>query len=170
MRGTTTPHNNLCSHEMKSIQTIENEIIQSFEALSTVEEKYALLFELGENLPPMHPDLKTDENLVRGCQSLLWFHLHEEEGRFSLAADSDSMVIKGISALLVRLVEGRTAEEILTIDMDFIDKLKIWKLASKRNNSLMAMLAHIHTRVRLEQSAKSTGLQNSAREDTLKPR
>jgi cysteine desulfuration protein SufE len=153
---------------MKSIQALERELIASFEALSTIDEKYALLFQLGENLPPMKPALKTDENLVRGCQSTLWFHLTQEAGRFHLQADSDSMVIKGIAALLVRLVEGRTVEEIQTINMDFIDKIKVWKLASERNNGLMAMLDHIHLLARSERAGQEPGLPNHENEDKFR--
>ncbi len=139
---------------MKSLQTAEREIIRTFESFATIDEKYAYLFQVGESLPPMDPGLKTDETLVKGCQSSLWFHLTREGGRFSLQADSDSLVIKGISALLVKLIEGRTAGEILAINMDFIDQLNIWKLASERNSGLMAMLDHIHSLARSEQDAK----------------
>ena len=154
---------------MKTIQTIESEIIEAFEALETVDEKYAYLFKLADNLPPMDPELKTDENQVKGCQSSLWFHLTQQVGRFHLKADSDSMVIKGISALLVRLVEGRTAEEVLRINMDFIDRIKVWKLASERNNGLMAMLDHIHVLARVEQPAPAPDVDSSTKEDQFRP-
>ena len=144
---------------MKTLQAIESEIISAFQALDTVDEKYAYLFKLGDDLPPMAPELKTEKNKVKGCQSSLWFNLNQEGGCFYLEADSDSMVIKGIAALLIRLVEGRTAEEVLMINMDFIDKIKIWKLASERNNGLMAMIDHIH------QAARTSDLQNSLKED-----
>ncbi|MFU8827326.1 MAG: SufE family protein [Brevefilum sp.] len=153
---------------MKSIQAVEREIISTFEALELIDEKYALLFQLGEDLPPMDPSLKTDQNLVRGCQSTLWFHLTQTDGCFHLQADSDSLVIKGIAALLVRLVEGRTAEEVLSISMDFIDQLNIWKLASERNNGLIAMLDHLHTRARHAGEAPSHGLPNPNNEDTFR--
>ena len=153
---------------MKTLQAVEREIIASFEGLSTIDEKYALLFQLGEDLPPMDPNLKTDRNLVRGCQSTLWFHLTQTDGCFHLQADSDSLVIKGIAALLVRLVEGRIAEEVLSISMDFIDQLNIWKLASERNNGLMAMLDHLHTRARQAEEAPSHGLPNPNNEDTFR--
>lgn len=145
---------------MKTIQTIELEIIASFEERNTIEEKYALLFQLGEALPAMDPDLKNDDNLVRGCQSALWFNLSQENERFHLQADSDSLVIKGIAALFVQLINGRTAEEILAINLNFIDQLKIWKLPSERNNSLVAMLKHLHEAARL---------QNLPRTEKIKP-
>ena len=149
---------------LKTIQATESEIIAAFEALDTVDEKYAYLFKLGDDLPPMDPELKTDENQVKGCQSTLWFHLTQQAGRFYLDADSDSMVIKGISALLARLVEGRTAEEVLTINMDFIDKIKVWKLASERNNGLMAMLDHIHALARIEKVNPTGDMENLTEE------
>lgn len=129
---------------MKSIQEMEREIIEAFDRYESVDEKYAYLFQLGNDLPEMPLDLKNRSSLVDGCQSKLWFSLAEESGRFTLSADSDSMVIKGIAALLVRLVEGRTADEISQISMAFIDQLDIWKLPSERNNGLMAMLTNLH--------------------------
>ena len=153
---------------MKTLQAVEREIITSFEALNTVDEKYALLFQLGEALPPMDPDLKTDANQVKGCQSSLWFILTQEAGLFHLQADSDSMVIKGIAALLVRLVEGRTAEEIQTINMDFIDQIKVWKLASERNNGLLSMLDHIHALARIERASQAHRLPNHENQDKFR--
>ena len=139
---------------MKILKEIQHDIIKSFDALNTIDEKYAHLFQLGDALPPMDSNLKTDENLVDGCQSKLWFHLSQKDGRFHLQADSDSQVIKGIAALLVQLAEGRTAEEILAIDLTFIDQLKIWKLPSERNNGLVAMLTHLHQAARLQNPGK----------------
>ena len=153
---------------MKTLHAVEQEIIATFEALSTVDEKYTLLFQLGEDLPPMDPALKTDVNQVSGCQSKLWFHLHQDGDRFHLQADSDSMVIKGIAALLVRLVEGRTAEEIMEISMDFIDQIKIWKLASERNNGVLAMLDYIHALARIELNAPVPELPNPQNEDKFR--
>ena len=144
---------------MKSIQDLEREIIEDFDRFASVDEKYAYLFKLGNDLPEMPDVSKNQSNLVEGCHSILWFSFNEDSGRCSLQADSDSMVIKGIAALLVRLVEGRTAEEISHISMDFIDQLEIWKLPSERNNGLMAMLAHLH-----QQAGTKSALTKSERE------
>jgi len=138
----------------KSISELEREIVEAFDRLPSVDEKYAYLFQLGNELSEMPAVLKDQTNLVEGCQSKLWFSLTEESGQFSLAADSDSMVIKGIAALLAKLVEDRTAEEISQISMDFIDQLDIWKLPSERNNGLMAMLTHLHRHVRLKSGSE----------------
>lgn len=127
----------------KTIHELEQEIIDTFDKLDGIDAKYAYLFKLGEALPKMDAALKTDATQVKGCQSNLWFHLDKDEGGYYLLADSDSLVIKGIAALLARLIEGREVEEIKQINLDFIDQIKIWKLASERNNGLMAMLDHI---------------------------
>ena len=132
----------------KNINALEEEIINEFNQLSNVDEKYAHLFKLGEGLPEMDPELKNNRNQVKGCQSNLWFYIYKEEGRVKLLADSDSMVIKGIAALLVRLINECGAEQIKDISLDFIDQLKIWKLASERNNGLVAMLEHVQQRAK----------------------
>jgi cysteine desulfuration protein SufE len=129
---------------MKSIDTLEKEIIEKFDSLVDIDSKYAYLFRIGDELPTMDPSLKNESTLVKGCQSKLWFYLNEDEGRLTLLVDSDSMVIKGIGALLVRLVDGRRPEEIKNVGLDFIDQLNIWKLASNRNNGLLAMIDHLH--------------------------
>lgn len=128
---------------MKPIEALEKEIIDEFQDLVDVDAKYVYLFKLGNDLPELDASFKNDENLVKGCQSTLWFHLYEDQGLLYLDADSDSMVIKGIAALFVKLINGRRAEEVTNVRMDFIDRLNIWKLASERNNGLMAMLDHI---------------------------
>ena len=128
---------------MESINQVIEDIIAEFELLTTVEEKYAYLFKLGDQLPQMDDALKTEENRVKGCQSTLWFSLTKDEDRIYLQADSDSLVIKGIAALLSRIIAGRHAEEIKQLRLDFVDELQIWKLASERNNGLMSMLRDI---------------------------
>lgn len=133
---------------MKTIKEVEKEFIEAFQNLSSVDAKYTYLFQLGNDLPDMLPAEKSNANLVKGCQSKLWFYLHEDAGQFKLSADSNSMVIKGIAALMVQLVRGRTVDEITQITLDFIDDLNIWKLPSARNNGLIAMLDHLHQQAR----------------------
>lgn len=132
---------------MKTIQTVEDEIIEEFNRYEDIDSKYRYLFELGDGLQEMDPSNKNDENLVDGCQSKLWFKIKKKDGKYHLQVDSDSMVIKGIAALLVRLVEGRSSEEIQTISLNFIDELRIWKLASDRNSGLKAILNHLKEQV-----------------------
>jgi len=128
---------------MKTIDAITQEIVAEFEQFDSVDEKYIHLFTLGDSLSPMEPSLKNEANRVQGCQSDLWFWLTLEDGHFCLQADSDSTVIKAIAALLVRVVENCPPEELQDLTMAFIDELEIWKLASERNNGLLAMLEHL---------------------------
>ncbi len=128
---------------MKSLREVEQEIIAEFAAQPDVDAKYVHLFEIGQQVPPLPAEHKTDANRVQGCQSALWFNLYENEDGLHLQAESDSMVINSIAALLARLVEGRRPEDIEALSLDFLDALQIWKLASTRNNGLLAMLAHI---------------------------
>lgn len=128
---------------MKTIDTITQEIIAEFEQFDSVDEKYIHLFTLGDSLAPMDPSLKNEANRVQGCQSKLWFQLQWEDDHFHLQADSDSSVIKAISALLVRVVDNIPPGELQDLNLEFIDALNIWKLASERNNGLVAMLAHL---------------------------
>ena len=130
------------------LKTREEQILAEFEALPDVDAKYMHLFQQGIDLPPLDPALKTEANRVRGCQSDLWFHLESHDGRLHLAAESDSMVIQGLAALLVRIVDGCRPEVVEHLNLDFIDRLKIWKLPSERNNSLVAMLDHLKKKPR----------------------
>lgn len=133
---------------MKSIQAMEQEIIDEFSQFQGVDEKYAHLFQLGDALPEMDASFKDEAHRVRGCQSTVWFHFTQQEGRLYLQAESDSMVIKGVAALLVRLVNDRKPEELKHLSFGFIDQMKIWKLAAEKNNGLMAMLKHIQQQVK----------------------
>jgi len=132
---------------MTSIAQAVEDIIDEFESRSSVDEKYIHLFQMGAELPEMDESLKTEENLVRGCQSTLWFQVTREGEKFYLQADSDSMVIKGIAALLVRIIAGQTAEEIQKLTLDFIDRLDLWQLPSERNNGLVSMLETVKSQV-----------------------
>ena len=134
---------------MASIEQMEEQIIHEFQQMESVDEKYATLFRIGDSLPEMDPGLKTEHNRVKDCQSTVWFHLRtDDEGRCYLSADSDSMVIKGITALLARLIAGHKPDELISISMNFLNQIEIWKLPSQRNSGLMAMLDHIKTDAR----------------------
>ena len=126
----------------------EEKILAEFNALPDVDAKYMHLFQQGLDLPALDPALKTEANRVRGCQSELWFYLDCTDGRLHLSAESDSMVISGIAALLAQLVAGCRPADIEHLSLDFIDRLNIWKLPSERNNSLTAMLDHLKAKAR----------------------
>ena len=143
--SSVTQHTHMTGYAQK---TREKEIIAEFNALPDVDAKYAHLFQLAESLPKMAPELKTDANLVKDCQSALWCCLEWRDGGVHLSADSESLVMKGIAALLMRIVEGCQLEDIKHLNLDVIDRLQIWKLASERNSSLKALLKHIKTQAR----------------------
>lgn len=129
---------------MTSIQEKQQQIIDDFALLGEWDEKYAYLIELGQAMPEMPPELKTEENLVRGCQSNVWFHSTCRDGIFHLDADSDAMIVKGIAALLVSVFSNQPASLVREAELSFIDTIGMWKnLSSSRNNGLMSMLEHM---------------------------
>ena len=129
---------------MPSIQDIQSEIVDDFSFLPQWEERYAYLIELGQKMPPMPQEHKTEENIVRGCQSTVWLHKACQGGVLQLEADSDSLIVKGLAALLMRVYSGQTAEDAATAELTFFDETGLNKhLSSQRTNGLMAMIDEI---------------------------
>ena len=129
---------------MLPINEQEKQIIQEFEQFESVDEKYLHLFKIADALPELGSGLKTEENQVKGCQSTVWFFATFQDGGMHLQADSDSIIIKAISALIVRLVEGRPPADVLNVNLNFLDEMSIWKLASRQNPGLAAIIGHLH--------------------------
>ena len=130
--------------EKETIKEIEQNLIDDFSLLETWEEKYEFLIEMGQDLPEMDPALKTDERLVQGCQSSVWFDIHCEDGNLVFSADSDSLIVKGMVAVLNDILNGQPAEEVLKADMSFFETLGLWRhISSQRSNGLTAMMGHI---------------------------
>lgn len=129
---------------MKSIAEIEAQFIDDFNQLENWEEKYDYLIELGDSLPEMPAELKTLQNLVKGCQSSVWFASQCKDGKLLLEADSDSMIIKGIVAILVQVLAGQPAADIQQADLTMFETLGLWRhLSSQRSNGVTAMMAHL---------------------------
>jgi len=129
---------------MTSINEAQKQIIEDFKLLPAWSDKYSYLIELGQELVPMNPDLKTEENLVKGCQSNIWFHTRCDDGILILEADSDSLIVKGIASMLVKVLSGHSPQEVLDANLTFIDTIGMRQhLSSQRSNGLMAMLEHI---------------------------
>lgn len=141
---------------MLSISEQEKQIIQEFDQFEGIDDKYLHLFNLAETLPDLDAGLKTKENQVKGCQSTVWFYATMQSGGMHLQADSDSILIKAISALIVRLVEGRSPAEVLEVNLNFLDTLSIWKLASRQNPGLAAIIGHLHSIARATLQDNST--------------
>jgi cysteine desulfuration protein SufE len=130
--------------EKETIKQIEQNLIDDFALLENWEEKYEYLIEMGMNMPAMNPESKVDENLVKGCQSSVWFDIHCKEGNLVFSADSDSLIVKGMVAILNEILNGQPAKEVLQADMTFFETLGLWRhISSQRSNGLTAMMGHI---------------------------
>jgi cysteine desulfuration protein SufE len=129
---------------MASIQEIQAEIVDDFSFLPQWEERYAYLIELGQKMEPIDDAYKTEDNIVRGCQSMVWLHRECQDGHVVLEADSDSLIVKGLAALLMKVFSGQPAEEIIKAELTFFEQTGLDKhLSSQRANGLMAMIEQI---------------------------
>jgi len=129
---------------MESIQEIQNNIVEDFSFLPEWDERYAYLIELGQKMDPLPEKYRTEENIVRGCQSTVWLHRECEDDRVYFKADSDSLIVKGLAALLMRVFSGQLAEDVLKADLSFFEETGLNKhLSSQRTNGLMAMIEQI---------------------------
>ena len=145
------------------IAQTQQELIDEFAMFSDWQDRYEHLIELGKDLPLIAPERKTDDNLVRGCQSRVWLHAEQRSASTGLSvtpvvhftADSDAMITKGIVALLVRVFNDRTPQEILGASTEFIDKIGLRAhLSPNRANGLSAMIDQMK-RYALAYSSKS---------------
>ncbi len=127
-----------------SVKEIEQNLIDDFGLMDNWEEKYEYLIELGQDLPGMDAALKTEDRLVKGCQSSVWFDIHCQDHSVVFSADSDSLIVKGMVAILNEMLNGQPAEEVLKADLTFFETLGLWHhISSQRSNGLTAMLAHL---------------------------
>ncbi|MDE6536498.1 MAG: SufE family protein [Muribaculaceae bacterium] len=129
-----------------TINEIQDEIIEEFEGLTDWMDRYAYIIDLGNTLPEYPEALKTPDNLIEGCQSRVWIDAKEEsDGELKFEADSDALIVKGIVALLLRVLSGHTPQEILDADLYFIDKIGLKEhLSPTRSNGLVSMVKQIH--------------------------
>lgn len=129
-----------------TVNETQNEIIEEFEGLTDWMDRYAYIIDLGNTLPELPEQLKKPENLIEGCQSRVWISPErEDDGKIDFRADSDALIVKGIVALLMRVLSGRTPDEILDADLYFIDKIGLREhLSPTRSNGLVAMVKQIH--------------------------
>ena len=126
---------------MKTIAETEKEIISDFELFDDWTEKYQYIIELGQKLPPLADEYKTDDRKIKGCQSSVWLHAFEKDGRIFFESDSDSTFVKGEIALLIRVLSGRLPGEIIASDLSFIDAIGLRQhIAVTRSNGLAAMI------------------------------
>ena len=119
----------------------EKEIVDEFGLFDSWDDKYEYIIDLGKKLAPLDPSYKTDENRVRGCQSSVWLIATLENGKLIYKADSDAMIVKGLISMLIRVLSGRTPDEILAAKLDFIREIGMTThLAQTRSNGLLSMV------------------------------
>ena len=124
-----------------SINEIQDEIIAEFSDFDDWMDRYQLLIDMGSEQEPLEDELKTEQNLIDGCQSRVWLQADLIDGMVHFRAESDALIVKGIVALLVRVLSGHTPQEILDADLYFIDRIGLREhLSPTRSNGLGAML------------------------------
>ena len=129
---------------MATIQKIQEEILKEFNLFEDWMGKYEYIIELGKTLPMIDNKHKTDNNLIKGCQSRVWLHADEQDGKILYSADSDAIITKGIVAILIRVLSNQTAEEIVKADLAFIDEIGLKEqLSQTRANGLVSMIKEI---------------------------
>lgn len=127
-----------------TINEIQDEVIEEFEDFTDWMDKYQMLIDLGNDLVPLDEKYKNEQNLIEGCQSRVWLQCDFENGLLSFTADSDALIVKGIIALLIRVVSGHTPTEIAAADLYFIDRIGLKDhLSPTRSNGLLAMVKRI---------------------------
>ena len=127
-----------------NINELQNEVIEEFADFTDWMDKYQLLIDLGNELEPLDDKYKTEDNLIDGCQSRVWIYATYEDGLLHFAAESDALIVKGIVALLLRVLSGHTPQEILDADLYFIDRIGLREhLSPTRSNGLLSMVKQI---------------------------
>lgn len=130
--------------ETKPISEIENEIVDEFSFFTDWQDKYEYIIELGKKLKGFPEDKRLDENKVKGCQSSVWLTAEKNNGSIVFHADSDSTIVKGLIAILLRVFSGQGADNIVNSRLEFIEKIGLKQhLAQTRANGLAAMIKQI---------------------------
>ena len=124
-----------------SIKEIQEEIIDEFAMFDDWMHKYDYLIELSKDIPLISEDHRLKENLIKGCQSKVWLHATQKEGKVIYTADSDAIITKGIAALLIRVLSGQYPKDIVKQEMYFIDAIGLKEhLSMTRSNGLVSMI------------------------------
>ena len=126
---------------MKTIKELQDEVIEEFSDFDDWMDKYQLLIDLGNEQEPLAPEYKNDQNLIDGCQSRVWLQADLVDGNVEFQAESDALIVKGIIALLIKVVSGHTPDEILENELYFIEAIGLKDhLSPTRSNGLLAMV------------------------------
>lgn len=126
---------------MKTINEIQDEIVEEFSDFDDWMDKYQLLIDLGSEQEPIDEKYKNEQNLIDGCQSRVWLQADLVDGKIIFQAESDALIVKGIVTLLIKVLSGHTSDEILNADLYFIEKIGLKEhLSPTRSNGLLAMI------------------------------
>ena len=126
---------------MNTIQQTEQEIIDEFSELDDWMDRYALIIDLGNALPPIDEQYRTPQHLIEGCQSRVWLNADYNDGKITYTADSDAIIVKGIISLLLKALSNHTPQEIIDAPLDFIARIGLAEhLSPTRSNGLLAMV------------------------------
>lgn len=138
---------NISSHETpraRSINEIQDEVVDEFADFDDWMDKYQMLIDLGNDLETLDEKYKNEQNLIDGCQSRVWLQCDYRDGALWFTADSDALIVKGIIALLLRVVSGHTPREIIDADLYFIERIGLREhLSPTRSNGLLAMVKQV---------------------------
>ena len=127
-----------------NIKEIQNEIVDEFSMFDDWMERYEYIIELGKGLPIIEDQYKTEDNIIKGCQSKVWVHAEEKDGNVVFSADSDAILTKGIIAILIRAFSNQTPAAILEANTDFVDEIGLKEhLSATRANGLVSMIKKI---------------------------
>ena len=141
---------------MATINEIQNEIIDEFSGFDDWMDKYQLLIDLGNEQEPLDEKYKVESNLIDGCQSRVWLQADYVDGKINFTAESDALIVKGIVALLIRVLSGHTPQEILDADLYFIEQIGLKEhLSPTRSNGLLAMVKQMRVYALAFSSAKN---------------
>ena len=128
----------------QTINELQDAVIEEFSDFDDWMDKYQMLIDLGNDLEPLDEKYKTEQNLIDGCQSRVWLQCDDVDGKLVFTAESDALIVKGIIALLVRVLSGQTPKDILDADLYFIDRIGLREhLSPTRSNGLLAMIKQI---------------------------
>ncbi len=125
----------------KTIQAIEDEIVEEFSLFDSWDDKYEYIIDLGKRLPPLEDEHKKEENKVRGCQSTVYLISDFKDGKVHYRAESDAVIVKGLISMLIRVLSGQTPDAIVNAPLDFIARIGMMThLAQTRSNGLLSMV------------------------------
>ena len=130
---------------MSTINQTQDELIEEFGLFEDWADKYEYLIDLGKKLAPMPEEFKTEENVIKGCQSKVWLHAEKQGDQILFFADSEAIIVKGMISMLIRVLSNHTPAEIMQSDLYFIDQIGMSQhLAQTRSNGLVAMVTNLY--------------------------